>query len=223
MQHLRLRADGREAASHFVQIVVGGIRRRGGLLPHPLQQGAGDGRLLRGRDVRIQARRKPAGHGRGARRLQAARCCSVKASSCPSGTLPSTATMRDSASTEGEPLFDEARSSRELPCVRSSACWASSTPGSSRRRRSSRRSRSCKLIEPIDVSLNFDDGERLTLQGLYTVSLDRLRDLDDAAALGLFRAGHLQLAYTMAASLKQIGRLAHIRNRRLDLRRPPRG
>ena len=71
-----------------------------------------------------------------------------------------------------------------------------------------------KLIESIDISLRFDDGERLTLQGLYTVSLDRLRDLDDASALGLFRAGHLQLAYTMTASLKQIGRLAHIRNRR---------
>jgi hypothetical protein len=72
-----------------------------------------------------------------------------------------------------------------------------------------------KLIEPIDISLNFDDGERLTLQGLYTVSLDRLRDLDDAAVLGLFRPGHLQFAYTMTASLKQIGRLARVRNRRV--------
>jgi hypothetical protein len=47
------------------------------------------------------------------------------------------------------------------------------------------------------------------------VSLDRLRDIEDAAALRLFRAGHLQLAYTMAASLKQIGRLAQLRNRKL--------
>lgn len=70
-----------------------------------------------------------------------------------------------------------------------------------------------KLIEPLEVSLTFDQGERLTLQGLYTVSLDRLRDLDDAAALRLFRAGHLQLAYIMAASLKQIPRLARLRNR----------
>jgi len=71
-----------------------------------------------------------------------------------------------------------------------------------------------KLIEPIDISLNFDGGERLTLQGLYTVSLDRLRDLDDAAVLRLFRAGHLLLAYTMAASLRQIARLARLRNQR---------
>jgi hypothetical protein len=71
-----------------------------------------------------------------------------------------------------------------------------------------------KLIESIDIALSFDGGERLTLQGLYTVSLDRLRDLDDAAALRLFRAGHLQLAYTMVASLKQVPRLARLRNQR---------
>jgi hypothetical protein len=71
-----------------------------------------------------------------------------------------------------------------------------------------------KLIEPIDVSLSFEGGERLSLQGLYTVSLDRLRDVDDGAALRLFRAGHLQLAYTMATSLRQIARLARIRDRR---------
>jgi len=71
-----------------------------------------------------------------------------------------------------------------------------------------------KLIEPIDISLTFEDGERLTLQGLYTVSQDRLREIDDAAAIRLFRAGHLQLAYTMTASLKQIGRLARLRNDR---------
>jgi hypothetical protein len=70
------------------------------------------------------------------------------------------------------------------------------------------------LIEPIDISLTFADGERLSLQGLYTVSLDRLRDVDDATALRLFRAGHLQLAYSMAGSLRHLGRLARLRNQR---------
>jgi hypothetical protein len=73
-----------------------------------------------------------------------------------------------------------------------------------------------KLIEPIDISLTFDDGERLTLQSLYTVSLDSLQALDDEAALPLYRAGHLQLAYTMAASLQQIRILARLRNRRIS-------
>ena len=72
-----------------------------------------------------------------------------------------------------------------------------------------------KLIEPIDISLRFDDGETLRLDGLYTVARDSLRDLDDADALSLFRAGHLQLADTMLDSLEQIPLMAKRRNERL--------
>lgn len=72
-----------------------------------------------------------------------------------------------------------------------------------------------KLIEPIDISLSFDDGETLQLQGLYTIARDTLHDLHDADALRLFRSGHLQLAFTMLASLEQIGLMAERRNRRL--------
>jgi len=72
-----------------------------------------------------------------------------------------------------------------------------------------------KILEPIDISLRFDDGEKLVLEGLYTASLDALGDLDDTTALRLFRDGHLQLAYAMIGSLKQIPVLAQRRNRRL--------
>lgn len=72
-----------------------------------------------------------------------------------------------------------------------------------------------RLIEPIDISLRFDDGETLQLQGLYTVPRDSLHDLADADAVRLFRDGHLQLAYTMLASLEQIPLMAERRNRRL--------
>jgi hypothetical protein len=72
-----------------------------------------------------------------------------------------------------------------------------------------------KLIEPIDISLSFDDGETLRLQGLYTIARDSLRELADADALRLLRAGHLQLAYTMLASLEQIPLMARRRNKRL--------
>ena len=73
-----------------------------------------------------------------------------------------------------------------------------------------------KLIEPIDISLSFDDGETLALDGLYTISLDALHDLDDKAALDLFRGGHLQLAYYMTGSLRQVPVLARRRNRQLS-------
>jgi hypothetical protein len=72
-----------------------------------------------------------------------------------------------------------------------------------------------KLVEPIDVSLQFDDGEKLVLQGLYTVSLDALQELDDAEVIELFRKGYLQSIYTLAGSLKQVGVLAQRRNRML--------
>lgn len=74
-----------------------------------------------------------------------------------------------------------------------------------------------RLIEPIDIALNFDDGERLRLDGLYTISLDALGDLDDQAALGLFRAGHMQCAYAMIGSLQHIALMARRRNERLAL------
>jgi hypothetical protein len=72
-----------------------------------------------------------------------------------------------------------------------------------------------KLLEPFEASFDFDDGERLNLAGLYTISLDAIGDLDDAAALALLRAGHLQAAYTMVQSLRQLPRLAKLRNARL--------
>ena len=72
-----------------------------------------------------------------------------------------------------------------------------------------------QLIEPIDISLRFDDGETLRLQGLYTVARDTLSDLGDQDALQLFRDGHLQLAYLMLGSLEHIPLMAERRNRRL--------
>jgi len=72
-----------------------------------------------------------------------------------------------------------------------------------------------RLVEPIDISLKFDDGENLRLDGLYTVSLDSIAELDDSLALSLFRKGYLQLAYCIAGSLRQIPLLANRRNARL--------
>ncbi|MFZ2995811.1 SapC family protein [Sphingobium sp.] len=72
-----------------------------------------------------------------------------------------------------------------------------------------------RLIEPVDIDLRFDDGERLSLQGLFSISLDRLHRLDQTALTSLFSAGHLQLAYAMIGSLRQIDIFARRRNARL--------
>ena len=73
-----------------------------------------------------------------------------------------------------------------------------------------------RLLEPIDVVLNFDDGKPVRLDGLYTVSLDSLHALPDAAVLELFRAGDLQLAYCQTSSIRHLRTLAKIRNDRLS-------
>lgn len=74
---------------------------------------------------------------------------------------------------------------------------------------------SLKLIEPIDLSFSFDDGERLSVDGLYTISRDALAELDDRIVLELFRSGELERLYCVIASLQHIPRLARIRNDRL--------
>ncbi|MHA6718844.1 SapC family protein [Sphingomonas sp. RS6] len=72
-----------------------------------------------------------------------------------------------------------------------------------------------RLLEPIDIDLNFDDGSHIQLDGLYTISLDRLHALDDAAVIDLFRHGDLQLAYAQASSITHVRRLARRYNDRL--------
>jgi hypothetical protein len=116
--------------------------------------------------------------------------------------------------TEGELLFDEAQ--QPSPSLRQvQRVLGQLHEGIKQTAALVRDLMNLKLLEPIDVSLGFDDGERLELEGLYTVSRDSLRELEDVHVLRLFRSGHLQLAYTIAGSLNQLATLAHARNRKL--------
>lgn len=72
-----------------------------------------------------------------------------------------------------------------------------------------------RLLEPIDITLDFDDGERMVLEGLYTIGIDALSELDDAQVLELFRSGLLQHVHTVIQSTRRVGILAAERNRRL--------
>jgi hypothetical protein len=116
--------------------------------------------------------------------------------------------------TAGEPLFDEDGEPTDQ-LRRIQHALGQLVTGTESTDAFIRTLRDLKLIEPIDISLRFDDGETLRLDGLYTVSRDRLHDLDDADVARLFRNGHLQLAYTMIGSLQHIRLMAARRNRRL--------
>lgn len=72
-----------------------------------------------------------------------------------------------------------------------------------------------RLIDSIDITLSFDDGETLTLEGLYTISLDALNDLDDSEIVRLFRNGYLGAALTINGSARQVAVLARRRNEAL--------
>jgi hypothetical protein len=111
----------------------------------------------------------------------------------------------------GKPLFDEAgEPSQYLQSIM--ALFRDLNRGLEQTRLFVEKLASLKLIEPVDISVAFDDGDRRTLTGLYTVNQEAVRQLPDATALELFRSGYLQLVYLMAASLKQVPVLAQRKN-----------
>jgi hypothetical protein len=69
-----------------------------------------------------------------------------------------------------------------------------------------------KLIDPVDIKLSFDDGSERTLEGLYTISRERLMNLPDGDVIGLFRRGYLELCTLMLMSLKNVATLAERKN-----------
>ena len=72
-----------------------------------------------------------------------------------------------------------------------------------------------KLIEPVDVEVELDDGSMRKCIGLYTINRDVLARLPDEAVVELFRRGYLTLIHLMVASLKQIPVMARKKNTRL--------
>ena len=72
-----------------------------------------------------------------------------------------------------------------------------------------------KLIEPIAIEAEFDDGTTRDCAGLYTVNQEVLSALADQIVVELFRRGYLRLMHLMIASLKQFPILARKKNGRI--------
>jgi hypothetical protein len=114
----------------------------------------------------------------------------------------------------GQPLFDQTgRPSRYLQSI----IWAFQDikPGIETTKVFIARLLQLKLIEPIDIEVELDDGTRHQCVGLYTVNQDILEKLPDAAVVELFRRGYLTLIHLMIASLKQLPLMARRKNSRL--------
>jgi hypothetical protein len=72
-----------------------------------------------------------------------------------------------------------------------------------------------KLIEPLEMEAEFDDGRIVNCGGLYTVNQEILLALPDAVVVELYRRGYMRLIHYMIASLKQFPLLARKKNGRL--------
>jgi hypothetical protein len=72
-----------------------------------------------------------------------------------------------------------------------------------------------RLIEPIDLEVQFDDGSRRDAVGLYTIDKGALASLTDATVVEFHRRGYLRLIDFMIASLKQLPVLTSRKNARL--------
>jgi len=114
----------------------------------------------------------------------------------------------------GKPLFnDQGQPTRYLQSI----IWAFQdlNPGMEMTRLFIARLLELKLIEAIDVEVEFDDGTIRRCVGLYTINQEVLLSLPDEVVVELFRRGYLRLIHHMIASLKQIPVMARKRNSRL--------
>jgi hypothetical protein len=67
-----------------------------------------------------------------------------------------------------------------------------------------------KLLRPLSLRLNYDDGSRQQVEGLYSVSRTALARLGDPEVLALQRRDYLLPAHLIIASLAQMNRLQQL-------------
>lgn len=114
----------------------------------------------------------------------------------------------------GEPLFtDNGHPTQYLESIRQTFRYLQ--PGLRATKVFVTRLLELKLIEPIDLEVEFDDGSRRDGVGLYTIDQGVLGALSDSAVVELHRRGYLRLIDFMIASLKQLPVLTSRKNERL--------
>lgn len=73
-----------------------------------------------------------------------------------------------------------------------------------------------KLVQPIELTLEFHDGEDELIEGLYSISPPRLSALDDAAILALHHRNFLEKIHIITNSLGQMNRIQQLSDLHLD-------
>ena len=73
-----------------------------------------------------------------------------------------------------------------------------------------------ELIESVAVQIEFKDGSKHNLSGLYTINEDKLHALTAEGLEALHKQGHLQTVYMMLASMPNMTRLIDKKNATLE-------
>ncbi|MFC4699992.1 SapC family protein [Glaciecola siphonariae] len=72
-----------------------------------------------------------------------------------------------------------------------------------------------ELIETITLSLQLDNGEKISIDELHTINEQKLKDLNDDAIVYLHRHNYMQLIYLLLASSNNIVKLIKRKNAQL--------
>jgi hypothetical protein len=73
---------------------------------------------------------------------------------------------------------------------------------------------SLRLLAPVLLDISLDDGTPLTLTGLYSIDEEKFRELDERDIAQLWKAGHLDLIYSVLLGGGQMFKLIRMRNQR---------
>lgn len=71
------------------------------------------------------------------------------------------------------------------------------------------------LLEPLRLDIQFINGENLEFEGGYTISEEKLSELDGASLERLHKEGFLAAAYYISGSLGNVQKLIDIKNQQL--------
>lgn len=72
-----------------------------------------------------------------------------------------------------------------------------------------------QLLDTVVLDIEFQNQEKLTINGFETINVEKLLQLDGAALEALNKSGFLQAAYLIAASMSNIRKLIDKKNRKL--------
>ena len=73
-----------------------------------------------------------------------------------------------------------------------------------------------ELIEPVTVDIKLNNGQKLQLQDNYTIHEEKLANLNGEALEKLNKAGFLQAAFLVIASLNNIKKLVELKNKQIS-------